>query len=108
MKLPLLLALVPCAVFAQNFQAMPRLKPILPRLDQPWTKTQPLEKLAMIGLTHAPPGTAAPSQACSIPLLVVRPRENDRQMIVTPPANVESRMPQVTPPAPPCADLQGR
>jgi hypothetical protein len=108
MRLRLLLALVPCAVFAQNFQAMPRLKPILPRLDQPWTKTQPLEKLAMVGPTLAPPGTAVPSQACSIPLLVVRPRDIDSRMIVPPQANVESRMPQVKPPAPSCADLQGR
>jgi len=107
MKLPLLLALIPCAVFAQNFQSMPRLKPILPRLNQPWTKMQPMGNLAVVGPAYAPPGTPLP-RACSIPLLVVRPRENDRQMIVTPPANVESRMPQVTPPAPPCADLQGR
>ena len=107
MKLPLLLALLPCAVFAQNFQAMPRLSPILPRLDQPWTKTQPLGKLAMIGLTHAP-GTPVPSQACSIPLLVVRPTDIDSHMLVSPQANVEPNMPQVKPPAPSCADVPGR
>jgi hypothetical protein len=84
MKLPLLLALVPCAVFAQNFQAMPRLKPILPRLDQPWTKTQALRKPALVGPTIAPAGTPVPSQACSIPLVVIRPRNNDRNMIVAP------------------------
>ena len=108
MKLALLLSLVPCAVIAQNFQAMPRLKPILPRLDQPWTRAQPLGKLALISLTHAPPGTPVASQPCSIPLLVVRPRDIDSQMIVTPQANVESRMPQAKPPAPSCADLPGR
>ena len=58
MKLSFLLALVPCAVSAQNFQAMPRLKPILPRLDQPWTKTHALRKPALVDLTIAPAGTA--------------------------------------------------
>jgi hypothetical protein len=108
MKLPLLVALVPCAVFAQNFQAMPHLKPILPRLDQPWTRTQPLGKRVIVGPTLIPPGTAVPSHACSIPLLVARPREIDSGMIIPPKVNVESMMPQVQPPAPSCADLPVR
>ena len=108
MKLALLLSLVPCVVFAQNFQAMPRLKPLLPRLDQPWTRTQPLGKPTLISLTHAPSETQVPSQTCSIPLLVVRPRDIDPRMIVTPHANVEANIPQVKPPAPSCADLPGR
>ena len=108
MKLSFLLALVPCAVSAQNFQAMPRLKPILPRLDQPWTKTQALRKPALVGPTIAPTGTSVLSQACSIPLVLIRPRDNDRNMIVQPQANVDPKMSQVTPPAPSCADQQDR
>ncbi len=108
MKLPLLLALVPCAVFAQNFQAVPRLKPILPRLDQPWTKTQPMGKLAMLGAALPPQGTVQPSKICSIPLLVVTPRDVDPHMIILTPGDVEPNMPQVQPPAPPCPTRPSR
>ena len=107
MKLRFLLALLPCAAVAQNFQAAPRLTPILPRMDQPWTTTRPVGNPA-VGLPLAPAGKAAPTQACSIPLLVVTPLEVDTAMIVRPQANAESKMPQVKPPAPSCADLQGR
>jgi hypothetical protein len=87
---------MPAAMFAQSFQVMPQVK-LLPRLDQQWSAQTALPTGTVVR------GTASsPQLTCSIPLLVIPPRDVDAQMIVATPSAVEPNMPQINPPAPPC------
>ena len=97
MRPALLFALKPVAMFAQNFRVMPQVK-LLPRLDQQWSARPALPTAGSVVR-----GTASsPRQTCSIPLLVIPPRDVDAQMIVATPSAVEPNTPQINPPAPPC------
>jgi hypothetical protein len=92
--LALTLLLLP-AIPAQNFTGQIKMKPLVPPISEPWKtlQSQPILKLAEARKT------------CSIPLLVVPPKDVDSRMTITPPA-AGFAMKVVTPPAPPCSETQ--
>ena len=83
------------ALLAQNFNGQIKLKSLVPPISQPWKPAQSLSIAKVAGEVRH----------CSIPLLVVPPKEVDQQMLIAPPATGFA-VRVVTPPAPPCSKAQ--
>jgi hypothetical protein len=98
--LALTLLLIP-AIPAQNFTGQIKMKSLVPPISEPW-KSQQSE--LMMKLAEARKLAEAP-KTCSIPVLVVPPKDVDSRMMIQPPATgFATRV--VTPPAPPCSKTQ--
>jgi hypothetical protein len=95
MRLFSLALLAAAALPAQNFNGQIKLKSLVPPISQSWkpASTLTIAKVASV------------SRTCSIPLLVVPPKEADQQMLIAPPATGFA-MKVVTSPAPPCSMTQ--
>lgn len=92
MRLLALTLLLAPALPAQNFNGQIKGKSLLPPISQPW-KASPALTIAKV---------ASPAGTCSIPLLVVPPKDVDQQMVIVPPSTGFA-VRVVTPPAPPCS-----
>jgi hypothetical protein len=95
MRLLFLALLLAPALPAQNFTGQIKGKSLLPPISQPW-KAMPALTIAKV---------ASVSRTCSIPLLVVPPKDVDQQMVIVPPSTGFA-VQVVTPPAPPCAQTK--
>ncbi|HXA49268.1 MAG TPA: hypothetical protein VNV86_03130 [Candidatus Acidoferrum sp.] len=95
MRLLSLALLLTPALLAQNFNGQIQLKSLVPPISQPW-KPAPALTIAKV---------ASVSPTCSIPLLVVPPKEVDQQMVIAPPATGFA-VRVVAPPVPLCPQAQ--